>query len=316
MDFRDAIYPRIAGIFSDKSVIADNAVFDFAAPLDQKIGRDAIWAGFYEPLLSALQGVHRRDILFIGGDNIRDAGGQWVASVTHYVGNFTAPLFGIAPSNHLVFLRAGEFYRIENNQITEAKIIFDLPDLLRQCGRAVFPHDLGAEMVFPAPMTQDGIKPTQGDGANSIKIMEGMFSDLGAFNPRDFSSNNQTGDDGYWHRDMMWYGPGGIGSNFQWQGFVNDHRSSFLTAFPDRKGGNHYCRLGDGYYSAASGWPSMTMTFQGDYLGVRADGRALTLRVMDFYRCDRRQICENWVCLDYGDLMRQMGVDILAVAVE
>ncbi len=71
--------------------------------------------------------------------------------------------------------------------------------------------------------------------------------------------------------------------------------------------------VGGGYYSAASGWPSMTMTFQGDYLGVRADGRALTLRVMDFYRCDARQICENWVCLDYGDLMRQMGVDILAV---
>ncbi len=45
MDFRDAIYPRITGIFSDKSVIADTAVFDFAAPLDQKIGRDAIWAG-------------------------------------------------------------------------------------------------------------------------------------------------------------------------------------------------------------------------------------------------------------------------------
>ena len=56
----------------------------------------------------------------------------------------------------------------------------------------------------------------------------------------------------------------------------------------------------------------MTMTFQGDYLGVKADGRALTLRVMDFYRCTERQIAENWVMLDYVDLFAQMGVDLIA----
>jgi predicted ester cyclase len=56
----------------------------------------------------------------------------------------------------------------------------------------------------------------------------------------------------------------------------------------------------------------MTMTFQGDYLGVKADGRPLTLRVMDFYRCTDGKIIENWVMLDYMDLMAQMGKSIPA----
>jgi predicted ester cyclase len=58
----------------------------------------------------------------------------------------------------------------------------------------------------------------------------------------------------------------------------------------------------------------MTMTFQGDYLGQPADGRALTLRVMDFYRVADNRIKENWVTLDYGDLFAQMGRDLIAEA--
>jgi predicted ester cyclase len=61
----------------------------------------------------------------------------------------------------------------------------------------------------------------------------------------------------------------------------------------------------------------MTMTHGGDYLGVPATGKRLTLRVMDFYRCDwvadpRGRIAENWVLLDYVDLFGQMGVDLIA----
>lgn len=112
----------------------------------------------------------------------------------------------------------------------------------------------------------------------------------------------------------MWYGPAGIGSNFRWEGFVKDHRTPFLAAFPDRKGGNHYCRIGNGKYAAVSGWPSMTMTHTSEYLGVPTTGNALTLRVMDFYRCDMRQICENWVCLDYSDLFAQMSINLVEMS--
>ncbi|MEM9247483.1 MAG: ester cyclase [Pseudomonadota bacterium] len=304
-----------------RDLIADETVWHIAAPVNRLEGRDAVVEQFLRPLRAALAACRRRDEIFIGGQNIRAERGRWVASVTHYVGNFDAVLWGLAPSHHLAFLRAGEFYRLEGapgaEEIVEARIIMDLPDLMRQCGARPFDGHLGTEMLFPGPATHDGVLPTSGRGTASIDLVEQMIADLHAFDPETKSSHGQTGEDGAWDEHMLWYGPGGIGSNYLWEGFVKDHRAGFLHAFPDRKGGNHYCRFGDGDYAAISGWPSMTMTHQGAYLGVPATGKSLTLRVMDFYRCDfsryaRGKLAENWVLLDYVDLFAQMGIDLIA----
>lgn len=324
-DFRQALLERLRSITECEpdrlphlvnECVTPDCEFHLSAPIGRLRGGDEICDGFFHPLRTAMAGLHRRDLMFIGGDNRRDVGGRWCAAVTHYVGNFTAPFLSIPPSSHLVFLRAGEFYRIEDGLIAEARIILDLPDLLRQAGRFPFPFSYGAEVAFPVPATQDGLLPAGGSGAATLDIVEGMLTDLHAFDPDTMSSAGQTGAGGRWGDDMMWYGPAGIGSNYRWDGFVKDHREPFLRAFPDRKGGNHYCRIGDGDYAAVSGWPSMTMTWQGDYLGERADGRPLTLRVMDFYRCAGGRIRENWVMLDYTDLLKQMGVDLIARANE
>jgi predicted ester cyclase len=316
-DIRDLLGTLIrADAAQARSMLAErlpcDSIWDIAHPVNRLTGPDAVWTGFVAPLRAAFAHVHRRDELFIGGRNIRDTGGTWIASMTHYVGRFVAPFCGVIPSDRLVFLRAGEFYRIDGGKITEAKILFDLPDLMRQAGRFPLPRALGTEMLFPGPATHDGVLPTGANGAATLDVVQGMLGDLHVFDPATGASKGQTGADGYWHDDMMWYGPGGIGSTHRWDGFVDHHRAAFLHAFPDRKGGNHYCRIGDGDFAAVSGWPSMTMTHLGDYLGVPATGRALTLRVMDFYRCAGGKIMENWVCLDYGDLFRQMGVDLVA----
>lgn len=295
--------------------IASDAVWDLAHPINRLEGIDAILDGFVRPLRRALSHVRRRDEIFIGGDNRRGPGQDWVASVTHYVGNFTGPLCGIAPTNSLVFLRSGEFYKIDDGKIVEAKLIVDFLDLMRQAQCFPLPRELGTEMLFPAPATHDGVLPGKPDnGKKSLDIVEGMLGDLMSFDPETFESKGQTGSDGYWHDDMLWYGPGGIGTNYRWSGFEKDHRAPFLTAFPDRVGGNHYCRIGDGNYAAVSGWPSMTMTLMNDYLGVKAENQKLTLRVMDFYRCADGQIRENWVLLDYGELFHQLGINLFAKA--
>lgn len=321
-DVRDALRPALnalltcpeANLAAASAVLDADVAWEMNAPINRLEGRDAVIAHAIRPLRAALTGLHRRDEIFIGGTNIRETGGYWVASVTHYVGTFTAPLWGIPPSQRLVFLRSGEFYRVENGQITEARIIVDLIDLMRQTGLRPVPFDLGTEMLFPGPATHDGVCPPSEGGARSLDIVQAMLGALHVYDPATFGSDKQTGTEGLWARDMLWYGPGGVGSNYQWDGFVKDHRASFLRAFPDRKGGNHYCRIGDGPYAAVSGWPSMTMTHAGPYLGIPATGKALTLRVMDFYRCTPTQIAENWVLLDYVDLLGQMGCDVIAQA--
>ncbi len=295
-----------------KSSISTDCQWDVSFPINSLIGIEEIAESFFLPIRKAISHVRRREEIFIGGNNRRQQGGYWIASITHYIGNFNQELFGIKPNNKLVFLRGGEFYRIEKGKVTEAKIIIDLLDLMRQSGNFPLPQLLGTEMLFPGPATHDGVIPqSQVDGETTLDIVESMLADLHKFDPNNFTSKGQTGPDGYWHEDMLWYGPGGIGSNYRWEGFEKDHRRSFLTAFPDRKGGDHYCRIGDGNYAAVSGWPSMTMTHQGDYIGVSATGKKLTLRVMDFYRCDNKKIMENWVLLDYLDLFNQMGTNLI-----
>ncbi len=318
MDFRADLRAKLAAVLATgnssdlKALIGPDCVWDVADPVHRLDGLEAIEDGYFAPLRKALKGLHRRDEIVIGGENRRGPGETWVACVSHYIGNFCAPLWGISPSDRMVMLRAGEFYQLKEGRVVLARIIVDLVDLMRQAGRMPLPRMLGTELQFPGPATHDGVCPSGDNGPKSLDIVEGMLGDLHVYDPRNSASPGQTGETGYWAEDMLWWGPGGIGSNFQWEGFVKDHRASFLHAFPDRKGGNHYCRIGDGNYAAISGWPSMTMTHKGDYIGVPATDRALTLRVMDFYRCRTGKIAENWVLLDYVDLFRQMGVDLIA----
>lgn len=327
-DFRSSLAVELDGVFRApvdsatqrlRDLVAPDATVHVSAPFASYTGPEEIATGLVLPLREGLQGCHRRNLLVLGGDNRRETGGRWVAILTHYAGCFAAPIGGLAPSGKLSFLRSGEFYQIDGGRITQAHIILDLPDLAGQSGRLPFPAELGTELMFPAPATQDGLCPVEGDGIASLNLVEAMLSDLHIYDPATATSPGQTGRDGYWAEDFLWFGPGGIGSNFRWSGFVADHRDAFLAAFPDRKGGNHYCRIGDGHYAAVSGWPSMTMTHKASYLGTPATGKSLTLRVMDFYRCQHprggtRQIAENWVCLDYVDLFAQMGVDLIARA--
>lgn len=331
-DFRHAVRDALHGLIAapdDEArrtldgLCSPDGTWRVAAPVEDLAGPDAIWSGWVEPLRRALPGMRRRDTLVLGGVS-RTGSGTWVSSLGHYVGNFERPLFGIAPHGKLVFLRVGEFYRIDGGKVVEARIMPDVLDLMRQVGRMPLPHMLGSEITYPAPETLDGVLPDAPDRSEtSAGLVEAMLFDLKSFDPETFASAGQTGGTGYWHRDMLWYGPAGIGSNYTYEGFQRDHRIPMLTAFPDRVGGNHFARFGDGDYVCSGGWPSITMTHKGPYIGVAATDRPMTMRVMDFWRVERQprlaggafggaQIMENWVLLDLVHLFRQMDVDLLA----
>lgn len=299
------------GVQALSAHLADSVVWQVSAPFQDMHGPAAVLDGYYGALARALPNYMRRDMIFIGGDT-KMGHGYWVAALGHYVGNYEQALAntGIAANGKLVFLRYGEFFRLDRDgRIQHAHIQLDLLDLLHQMGRFPLPHLLGTEIMFPAPATGDGVLPNHPERSeSSFQVFEKMLNGIIVFDPHTFASRDQ---DTTWHPKMLWYGPAGIGSNFTYAGFQRDHRIPFLTAFPDRLGGNHFARFGDGDYACCGGWPSMTMTHQGDYLGIAATGRALTLRVMDFYRCAQGRICENWVMLDYVDLFRQMGHDVL-----
>ena len=52
-------------------------------------------------------------------------------------------------------------------------------------------------------------------------------------------------------------------------------------------------------------------THNGDgWLGLKATGKKITLRVVDYWRREGDKLKENWVFIDIVDVMEQLGVDV------
>jgi predicted ester cyclase len=277
-------------------------------PVNDGHGSAALFKAAVLPLITAMHDVERRDDIFMVG---QFRGNLWIAAMGHYCGTFTEPLFGIPPTGHLAFLRYGEFYRLSpNNIIVETVSIWDMIGLMQQAGVNPLPPSPGVEIVIPGPRTHDGIPlldPHPGDAHGTLKLVEAMIAGLMEYDGKTLESMAQ---ERFWSPEMNWYGPAGIGSNRRLKGFQDYHQRPFLTAFPDRKGGNHKGRIGDGMYCASTGWPSIQATHAGPYLGQPATNKRITMRVMDFWRRENDLLAENWVFIDLPDLFRQFGRDL------
>lgn len=280
-------------------------------PINAHSGVDAVINNFWTPFLQAFPDVERRDDIFIAGEF---KAGAWVGATGYYTATFTNDWLGIAATGAVINIRYGEFSRITNGKVSEVYIILDILDVLRQVGRypAMLPTPLGVLDRSPAPATRDGVNLGAIDGDEShksLKLVEAMIAGLMQYDQKTLQSMGMTR---FWHPDMMWYGPAGIGMSRRLEGFEDVHQRAFLQAFPDRVGGDHKARLGDGNYVASTGWPSIRATHLGPWLGCAATGRPITMRVMDFWRREENLLRENWVFIDQLDLLLQMDFDVMA----
>lgn len=285
-----------------------------SAPLDELHGVDAIDAIVWAPLLRALEQPERRDLIVIAGHY---AGECQVGVVGHVCGVFARDWLDIPATGRTVWLRYGEFHTVEDGRIRRSTVLFDILDLMRQAGVSPVGPSLGLETVWAGPLTCDGLRFAPSSPASSAASLAqtlAMHATLGAYD--DLELRGRVGllempQRDHWHPRMMWYGPAGIGTTRGLDGFVDQHQLPFRLAFPNRNGGNHYVRIGDGPYSATGGWPSVYATHTGDgFMGLAPTGRDVTMRVMDFYLHDEGLIRENWIPLDVIDLLRQLDFDV------
>jgi hypothetical protein len=295
--------------------LTPDSLWVLSHPVNELRGPEAVAQEFLDPLLTAMPDVEKRVDLFFSGhwDGRIDGGaGTWVTCTGHYLGKFKAPLWGIPPTGEPAWLRFGEFYRIENGRIAEARILLDLVDLARQAGVRLLPLSSGLELLVPGPRNAVGVlreSAQDESGQACLRLVEAMIGGLGRYDQKDLRS---MGMEQYWRTDMMWYGPCGIGTSRGIDGFQIHHQKPFLVAFPDRKGGHHRARFGEGNFAASTGWPSVRATHAGPYLGTPASTRPITMRVMDWWRQEDGLLAENWVLIDLPHLFLQMGVDLLA----
>ncbi|MEM1038382.1 MAG: ester cyclase [Pseudomonadota bacterium] len=305
----------------------DTCKWRVAHPINELHGPTGAFERIFKPLKTALPDLERRDLIFMGGTY---EGRDFIGAMGHYCGTFKRDWLSIPANGHMVSLRYGEVYEIEDGRIVQANLLWDVLDLIRQAGFWPLAPSYGQEGMWHGPRTSDGLllhETNAKTGADSIAQTLAMHKTL-----FDFDQKTPTRDGllnmeqkHHWHPKMMWYGPSGIGSNRALEGFVDYHQLPFRLAFQRPRGtpeevaaarakfnAGHFVRVGDGDYSLTAGWPSVcAMHYGGGFVGLPPTGRNVTMRVMDFYHHHDGLIRENWVPLDMLDLLNQMGLDVL-----
>ena len=279
-------------------------------PVDDGTGPEFFSHRLVAPLRQAFHaGEERTDIALWG----HFAGELWLARSGHVAGLFTAPLWGVPPTDRVAHLRFGRFDRFVNGAVAETLLLLDLPALMMQAGCWPAAPAMSPLLMAPGPLTRDGVGDSPGDeddGIRSLSLVEAMIGGLHKFRG---GALQAMGMRDYWTDKFWWYGPAPIGTFQGHADYERGHQAPFLTAFPDRVGGNHVARIGERNYVASTGWPSITATHSGGgWLGLAPTGRRITMRVMDFWRRDGDRLAENWVMIDIPDLLAQLGLDVFA----
>ena len=294
-------------IFAGPPLAPDHLLRAFH-PVDDGRGADFVEQALLGPLRKAIPQFEARGDIAMKG-RWQDA--SWTGTSGHLFGRFVAPLWGIPATQRIVFIRFGCFQLWRAGVVAETLLLLDLPSLMMQAGVWPLAPAMGPDVMSPAPLGLAGVWPADPlQSAASLALVEGMINGLMTFDGDGLAKMGMTD---FWTDDFWWYGPAPIGSFRGHKDYERGHQLPFLTAFPDRVGGNHRARFGDGMFVASTGWPSITATHKGSgFMGLAATDRPITMRVMDFWRREDARLAENWVMIDIPDLLAQIGLDVFA----
>ncbi len=300
-----------------RQLFSPDAIIRMCFPFGEITGPIAWYDKSYQPLFSALPDLERRDLIIVAGETVE--GNHWVACMGNYFGTYLHPFLSIPPTGHLAHMRFHEFFKFEENKVTEVQAIWDLPELMMLANTWPMVPQLGAFLCTPGPMTGDGLT-VSGYGGESIKKVKDMLSNLCLY-PSNPDPNVMKLEE-HWHPRFNWYGPAGIGTGRGISGFRNWHQIPFLRGMPNRTvdrnsdlnsswiADTHW--IGEGNYVCETGWPNMRMNLSNDgWLGLPPVNKEIFLRSLDFWRIDAVGLLrENWVLIDLLDMYSQIGINV------
>lgn len=301
------------------------------AVMDRFVTRDCLWRGyhpfheqnggravaevFWRPFRTAFASMQRRQDIFIAGRNEIDGfASVWVVSMGHLMGRFLEPWLDIPPTGKLTMMRYCEFNRVEGDRIIETAMFFDIPQVMMQAGLRPFPPQTGAQLVQPGPMTHQGLcfdPQDPAEGEKTLAAINFMIGDMGDWEGGKTEQPLKVELPRSWHDNMIWWGPAGIGASYTIDGYIEGHAGPFREGLGKRHFNGHVCRLAEGAFGGFFGWPNLTLTPIGGFMGMPATGAASDMRVIDMYRRDGDKLAENWIFIDLLHFWNQQGVDIL-----
>ena len=303
---------------------------DITNVLKECITEDYIWRGyhpfnelskakdvseiFWQPFRHAFKNMQRRMDIFMAGQNEIDGfESVWVVSMGHLMGLFDNEWLGIQPSRKIAVLRYCEFNKVENGKITESAMFIDIPHVMMQVGLNPFPPQTAAHLVQPGPMTHEGLMFDEQDvseGEKTLDAIDFMVNDIRTWKEKQemplVEELRRS-----WHEDMIWWGPAGIGATYTIERYAEQHSGPFREGFKERTFNGHLCRVAEGKFGGFFGWPNLTLTPSGGFMGMPATEKPGDMRIIDMYRRDGEKLAENWIFIDLLHFWKQQGVDIL-----
>ena len=285
-------------------------------PFNDLMAADTVIDRFWRPLRHALAPLQRRPDIFIAGRNEIDGfESVWVVEMGHLMGLFDRPWQGIAPTKRIAMLRYCEFNRVEGGRIQETALFCDIPHFMMQAGQFPFPPQTGAMLVQPGPQTHNGLcyepqEPSRGEASLAAinRMLENMAPDRWAQSsgPAEHLALS-------WHDDMLWWGPGGIGSTYTIERYLRQHASPFGASLTKGYRFNgHVARVAEADFGGFFGWANLTVANAGGFMGMPAGPGPAEMRVVDMYRVEDGKLAENWIFIDLLHFLAMQGLDVLA----
>jgi len=295
-------------------------------PFHEMQSAEQVCKEFWLPLKRSFKSLQRRPDVFLAGengiqttDNTKKNADIWVCQMGHFMGLFDEAWLDIPSTHRMTFIRYAEFHRVVEGRIAESALFIDLIGVMRQAGQNPLPPQTGSSFIYPGPKTHDGIllgeNPPE-EGTATLDLINRMIADLSAANEHAIKTNDNLVPPSVlaktWHDDMIWYGPEGIGATFTIERYQHQHQYPFRFNLSGKTFNGHIARFSEGNYGCFFGWPNLTNTAAGGFLGMTGSHTAADMRVVDVYRRDGEKLAENWVIIDLPHWLAMQGLDVLA----
>lgn len=135
--------------------------------------------------------------------------------------------------------------------------------------------------------------------AETRAVIEGMVDGLNDHRIDDIGE--------FFAEGFRWMGNAGCGTKTGLKEFQDNWQRPFQAAFSEKTCIDE-ARLYMGEWAAAFG--RQEATHSGAFMGVAPTGKRVTIRYMDFWKVEDGRITDNWVMVDFADVLAQLGVDV------
>jgi predicted ester cyclase len=111
----------------------------------------------------------------------------------------------------------------------------------------------------------------------------------------------------FFAENFRWMGNFGCGTKHGLKEFQDNWQRPFQAAFSDKVAIDE-ARIFEGEWGACFG--AQHAVHSGEFMGIPATGKRVVIKYMDFWKVRDGKIVDNWVMVDFPDVLRQLGVDV------